>query len=61
MRKRLVKLERDPERLAEKILATLDRIEYERKKQNERAKRLVKTFEDPVEVIADEIEKTVIS
>lgn len=61
MRKRLVKLERNPERLAEKVLATLDRIEYERKKQNERAKRLVKTFEDPVEVIADEIEKTVAS
>jgi len=61
MRKRLVKLERNPERLAEKVLATLDRIEYERRKQNERAKRLVKTFEDPVEVIADEIKKTVTS
>lgn len=61
MKKKLVKLERNPEKLAKKALATLDRIEYERMKQDERAKRLVKTFEDPVEVIAEEVEKTVTS
>jgi len=57
--KKLVKLERDPRAMAEKILSTLDKIEYERSKQSERAKRLIRTFEDPIQVIASEIEKTV--
>jgi len=59
VRKRLVKLEKDSKALAMKILAALNNIENEKKKQDERAKRLVETFEDPIEVIADEIDKTV--
>jgi len=59
MRKKLVKLERDPKVLAKKVLVSLDNIEYERKRQAERAKRLVETFEDPIEVITNEIEKTI--
>jgi hypothetical protein len=52
----LVKLERDPEALTEKVLLTLRNIEHERKKQEERASRLVETFEDPIEVITAEVE-----
>jgi len=59
IRKRLVKLESNPETLAIKILETLDNIECEKRKQAERAERLVETFEDPIEVITAEIEKTV--
>ena len=59
MRKGLVKLERDPKSLAIKILAALEKVEYEKKRQAERAKRLVETFDDPIQVIADEIEKTI--
>jgi len=59
VRKRLVRLERDLKALAMKILTALNNIEYEKKGQAERSKRLVETFEDPIEVIADEIEKTI--
>jgi len=58
VRKGLVKFERDPKVLAKKILAALDNIAYEKRRQAERAKRLIKTFEDPIEVIAAEIERT---
>ena len=59
VRKRLVKLERDSKALATNVLATLDDIEHEKKRQAERAKRLVERFEDPIEVITAEIEETV--
>jgi len=57
--KGLVNLERNPKAMAEKILSTLDNIEYERSIQSEKAKRLVETFEDPIQVITSEIEKTI--
>jgi len=59
MEKRLVNLVKDPEELAMKVLATLDNIEFEKKRQSERARRLVETFEDPIEVIIAEIEKII--
>ena len=59
IREKLVKLERDPKELATKILTILNNIEYEKKRQAERARRLVETFEDPIEVMATEIEKAV--
>ena len=59
VRKRLVRLERNLEALAMRILAALDNIEYEKKRQAERAKRIVEKFEDPIEVIVTEIEKTI--
>ncbi len=57
--KKLVNLERDPKILAEKAMVLLDNIEYEKRRQAERAKRLVETFEDPIEVITAEIEKAI--
>jgi len=57
IKKRLVTLERDPEELAMKVLATLKNIKRKKKRQSERARRLVETFEDPIEVIIAEIEK----
>ncbi|RLI03519.1 lipid-A-disaccharide synthase [Candidatus Bathyarchaeota archaeon] len=59
IRKGFVKLVRDPNELAMKILETLDNIKDEKRKQRERAERLVETFEDPIQVITAEIEKTV--
>ena len=59
IRKMLVKLERDPRALAMEILETLNNIEDEKRRQSERSKRLVETFEDPIRVITAEIEKTV--
>jgi len=59
VKKKLVNLVRDPEELAIRALATLDNIELEKKRQSERARRLVETFEDPIEVIVAEIEKSV--
>jgi hypothetical protein len=56
VKKGLVDLERDSEALTEKVLQTLRDIDHLRKSQRERAKRLVETFEDPVEVITAEVE-----
>ena len=58
VRKKLVKHERDAEILAKNLLRTLDNLEVERRMQAERAWRLVETFEDPIEVATEEIEKT---
>jgi len=54
--KGLVIRETNPKRLTRKILETLDDLTKARKKQQERAKRLISTFEDPVEVIMRTIE-----
>ena len=57
VREGLVKLERDPDALAEGVLLMLRNIEDERRNQKERARRLVEAFEDPVEVIVAEVEE----
>jgi predicted glycosyltransferase len=53
---RLVLLERDPDKLLKKITSTLDDLATVRKMQSERVQRLVKDFEDPIEVIIKEVE-----
>ena len=54
--KKLVIRELDPEELAERILATFSNLDEEKKKQSARVQRLVRTFEDPIEVISKEVE-----
>jgi hypothetical protein len=57
VKNRLVSLERDPDKLLKKITSTLDDLGAVRKMQAERVQRLVKDFEDPIEVIIKEVEK----
>jgi hypothetical protein len=57
VKNRLVSLERDPDKLLKKITSTLDDLGAVRKMQSERVQRLVKDFEDPIEVIIKEVEK----
>ncbi|MCS7119597.1 MAG: DUF354 domain-containing protein, partial [Candidatus Bathyarchaeota archaeon] len=52
MRIGLVKRETDPQRLARKVLKTLEKIESEKIRQSMKAREIVKNFEDPAEVIA---------
>ena len=54
--KKLVKLETDPSKLLGKIQLMLSRLDKEKTMQAEKAERLVKGFEDPIEVILKEIE-----
>ena len=57
VKNKLVSLERNPVKLLKKILLTLNNLETVRKTQSERIQRLVKDFEDPIEVIVKEVEK----
>lgn len=57
IKKNLIIKETVPEKVTKRIINTLDNLGYERKKQKERAWRLVKKFEDPVEVILNEVKK----
>jgi len=54
--KGLVIRETNPKTLTKRILKTLDKLTEAKKKQQEKAKRLTSTFEDPVEVITRNIE-----
>ena len=53
----LVRLERDPKRLADNALKIIENLDEERMRQSERARKLTGKFEDPIRVIADEIER----
>jgi len=53
----LVTHETDPEKLVKEILRTLSSIDYEKKKQAGKVRRLVKDFEDPIRIIIGEVEK----
>jgi predicted glycosyltransferase len=56
VKKKLVSLEHDPVKLSKMIWSTLDDLEGAKKIQAERVQRLVKNYEDPVEVITKEVE-----
>jgi len=57
IRKRLVTRELDHRKLVRGILVTLSKADLERSRQSARVRRLVKDFEDPVEITTREIEK----
>ncbi len=57
VRKGLVTRETDPKKVAGKILDTLANRNLARGKSTLKAQRLVKNFEDPIEVIVEEVEK----
>ena len=57
IRKRLVTRETDPKKLVDRILATLTKADQEKSKRSARVQRLVKDFEDPIEIITREIEE----
>jgi predicted glycosyltransferase len=59
IRNGLVRLETDPSKLLGMIQLTLDNLDEEKKRQAEKAERLVKGFEDPIEAILKEIESPV--
>jgi hypothetical protein len=52
----LVTRETDPKRLTTMILKTLDDLQTVKTEQQEKARRLTSTFEDPIEVILETIE-----
>ena len=54
--KGLIIRETDPEKAAKKIMRTLNSLESVRAAQEEKARRLTQTFEDPIEVIASTVE-----
>jgi predicted glycosyltransferase len=54
--KKLVTRETDPEKLGRRILATLGDLCYEKTRQAEKARRLIQDFEDPVDIIVEEVE-----
>lgn len=54
--KRLAIRETNPRKLAKRILETLDNLKTARKRQSEKARRLVNAFEDPVDVIVKTVE-----
>jgi predicted glycosyltransferase len=57
IKNKLITLERNPVKLAEKIWFILDNLNTAKKTQTERIQRLVGNFEDPIKVIVTEIEK----
>ena len=57
MEKNLVTRETDTEQLVKGILTTLSNIDYEKRKQAGKVRRLVKDFEDPIGIIIGEVEK----
>ena len=57
IRKKLVIRETNPEKAVKRVLKTLDNVNYVKKRRSEIVKRLVETFEDPIEVIVREVEK----
>jgi predicted glycosyltransferase len=54
---KLVTLEKNPNTLLEKMCATLDNLDAAKKAQAKRVQKMVKGFEDPIDVIVKEIEK----
>jgi predicted glycosyltransferase len=56
-RKKLLTHETDPDTLVSRILATLSNIDSEKKRQSARVQRLVRNFEDPIEIVTREVEK----
>jgi len=57
VKNRMVSLERNHVKMLKKIWLTLDNLENAQKTQDERVQRLVRDFEDPIEVIVTEVEK----
>lgn len=57
VRKKLVRRETDPEEVVKWILRTVSEAGHEKRKQIERAKRILETFEDPVDTVTGEVEK----
>lgn len=57
VKKGLIIRQRSPQESAEGIIKTLKRIDTAKARQSERARRLVETFEDPIEVITDNFVK----
>ena len=55
--KKLVRRETDPEEVVKWTLKTVSKAERERKRQTEKARRLLETFEDPVDAVAREVER----
>jgi len=55
MNKGLIIRENDPEKAAKKIIRTLSSLESVKAAQEEKARRLTQTFEDPIKVIASTI------
>jgi predicted glycosyltransferase len=56
-KKKLLTRETDPDTLVSRILATLNNIDSEKKRQSARVQRLVRNFEDPIEIVTREVEK----
>ena len=54
--KGLVILETDPEKILKKIQAMLKNLDYEKRKQTEKAQKIVSRFEDPAQKILKAIE-----
>jgi predicted glycosyltransferase len=57
IRKKLVTRETDPDKRVNRILATLSNVDSERKRQSAKVQRLVRNFEDPIEIVTGEVEK----
>jgi len=55
IRKGLIIREESPQETAEKIIKMLRGIDHITERQNERARRLVEKFEDPIKVITDNV------
>ena len=53
--KGLIIRENSPEEIAKKIVKTFDNLELAKAKQKEKARKLTKNFEDPIEVIASTV------
>jgi len=53
--KELIVRETSPEQAAEKIVKTFNNLELAKAKQKEKAQKLTKNFEDPIEVIASTV------
>jgi len=58
LKKGLITRETKPKRLTAMISKTLDNLQTVKNKQQEKARRLTSTFEDPVKVISETIENT---
>ncbi len=54
---KLVSLEKTPNALLKKVCSSLDDLDAAKKAQAERVQKMVKGFEDPIEVVVKEIEK----
>jgi hypothetical protein len=57
IRKKLVVRETDPKKIVAMILNILDNYDHEKRMWRKRALKVVSTYEDPIKVIAEEVEK----